>query len=58
MKRIVIEVAKWAGAVAIGGMVGAVARPAVDKFLKMDKKSEPETIPSDDIEEEELAEEE
>ena len=57
-KRLAIEIAKFVGAVAIGVTVGAVTRPAVNEFFKLKKTPNVDTIPSEDIEEAELADNE
>ena len=56
--RLVINVAKYVGAVAIGVTVGAVTRPAVKEFFKLNKKEAVETIPSEDLAKEEIRDEE
>ena len=53
----VIELVKFGGSLVIGLAIGAITRPAVEKFFGIDKKDVPETIPSEDIEEEEVTEE-
>lgn len=56
---IVIHLVKYVTALTIGVTVGAVTRPAVKTFFKLDnQKKKPETIPSEDIEEEEAEDEE
>lgn len=57
-KKNVIEIVKFAGALAIGIGVGAATRPAVRELFKLNKKDEPDMVPSEDIEEEEISEEE
>ena len=57
-KSVVIELAKFAGALTIGVLVGAITRPAVNEFFKLNKKAEPDVVPSEDIEEEEISVEE
>ena len=57
-KKVVIEITKFVGALAIGVTLGAVTRPAVNKFFGLDKKEEPDMVPSEDIEEEEISDEE
>ena len=56
-KTAIIEIAKFVGALTIGVAIGAITRPAVNKFFGLDKKAEPDMIPSEDIEEEEICEE-
>lgn len=56
-KKIAIELVKFLGAVTIGAAVGAATRPAVRDLFKLNKKEEPDTIPSEDISEEEITEE-
>lgn len=57
-KKMIIEIAKFTGALTIGVVVGAITRPAVREFFKLNKPAEPDTIPSEDIEEEEISAEE
>ena len=57
-KTIVVESVKFGAAVAAGLTLAAVAFPAVKKFLGLDKPVEPDTIPSEDIEEEEISDNE
>lgn len=57
-KKVVIEVVKFAGALTIGAVIGAITRPAVRDFFKLNKPAEPDMIPSEDIEEEEVPAEE
>ena len=52
--RLVINIAKYVGAVAVGVTIGAATRPLVKDFFKIDKKAKPEMIPCEDIEEEEI----
>jgi hypothetical protein len=59
MKKVIIEVVKTVTAIAVGATIGAIARPSIDEFFKIKKKSaEPEVIPSEDIEEDEVTDEE
>ena len=55
--RLVIELAKYTGAVVLGITAGAITRPEVKKFFGLDKKKKEETIPSEDFVEEEVSEE-
>ena len=57
-KKLMIEIAKFAGAATIGAVIAAVSRPAVKKFFKLDETKDTTTIPSEDIAEEEISEEE
>lgn len=57
-KKIAIEVVKYVSALAIGVAVGAATRPAVKKLFKLEKVEKHDTIPSEDIEEAEITEDE
>ena len=56
--RVVINIVKYVSAVAIGATIGAVAHPAVKNFFKLNNKEAEERVPSVDIAEEEIPENE
>ena len=59
MKKVIIETVKTVAAITVGIAIGAISRPSVEEFFKLKKKSaEPEVIPSEDIEEDEVTDEE
>jgi hypothetical protein len=51
-------IVKFVGASIIGTTLAAMAFPAVKSFFKLNKKAEPEVIPSEDIEDEEICDNE
>ena len=56
--RNIINIVKYVSALTIGVAIAGAARPAVKDFFKLGKKEKPETIPSVDIDEEEVPEDE
>ena len=57
-KKAIVEIVKFVGALSVGATIGAITRPAVKKFFKLDKTAEPDLIPAEDITEEEIPAEE
>ena len=57
-KDLVIATAKYLGALAGAIVITGIAAPAVKEFFGIKKKEEPPVIPSEDIEEDEISEDE
>ena len=55
-KKNVIELAKFIGALTIGGVIASAATPAIKDLFKMNKKNDIPEIDSDDIEDEDIEE--
>lgn len=54
--KLAITIAKYVGSVAIATTIACIANPAIKNFFGLKKKEQPEVIPSEDIDEEEISE--